>query len=777
MIEPRKRRNAAPVEPVEDQASIEAQEVERAGHLEKLGIAIAKMRDEAVTARSESGIETTWQECEEAYLGIDDESRPEFMGARWAKPMTMSGGLTSRRSNSSDEVRATAYVRLTYRYVNAGAAKVKEITLPMDGKPFTLKATPVPEMAAAAEINAPAEAVTGQPMPDRDGAPVSVATLAKHAMQLADDKAGKAADRIWDWLTEGKHTAQMRKCIDDAARLGVCVLKGPVPRESKSTVTRKTANGLAVEYVTKIKPGTQWVDPWCFYPAPGCGEDVHKGGHCFEVVPMLAGELMGMGRQTGMFYLPDAIQKVITEGPGKLSGDGNNPQVRPHDKQFEVWHFYGLVSKDEFAAANSDQAGEVDTKEKVFAIVTLVNSTVIRAVLNPMDSGRLPYHVGKWKRRAGHWAGVGVAEEVRTPQRIVTAATRAMLDNAGKSAGAQVVMDPNLVEPSDQNPRITGRDKLWWIKSGQSTEDVRKVFAAFNWPNTTPQLMTVIEYGFKLAEEQSSIPLITQGQSGDTTPDTFSGQQLQDNNANQLLRDVGFGLNDDVTSPLIDQMYEALLLDPDIPDAEKGDYKVDTTGAMALVEKALGDIFVLQLLTASTNPAYELSPARCMEEAIRTKRMNPSLFMLTEAEKEERAKQPQPVAPAIEAAKIRAQSAEAIAKSHDELAQARNAKDIDRDTRYNEVMAAREANDANATMEELRLRERIADLTYQTKVAEFALKKDISLQDAKVELATTAMELRTQKELAGLNGKTTPQVAPTDMEPVGQAADGRAFEQ
>ena len=179
--------------------------------------------------------------------------------------------------------------------------------------------------------------------------------------------------------------------------------------------------------------------------------------------------------------------------------------------------------------------------DEVQAVVSLVNNRVIRAIRPVLESENLPFRVFNWRRRAGHWAGVGVAEQVKTPQKVVNAATRAMLNNAGMSAGSQVVGIMDGLIPADGSNKITP-DKLWWLdpKSAAGIDDVRKAFAAFEWPNKTPELMSIVEYGFKLFEEHSSIPLITQGQSGDTTPDTFSGQQLQDNNANQLLRDVGF---------------------------------------------------------------------------------------------------------------------------------------------------------------------------------------------------------------------------------------------
>ena len=79
-------------------------------------------------------------------------------------------------------------------------------------------------------------------------------------------------------------------------------------------------------------------------------------------------------------------------------------------------------------------------------------------------------------------------------------------------------------------------------------DDVRKAFMLTQFPSMQPQMMAIIEYAFRIAEESTSIPLVTQGQSGDTTPDTFGGMQLQNNNANQLLRAVGYQVDDCITS-------------------------------------------------------------------------------------------------------------------------------------------------------------------------------------------------------------------------------------
>jgi hypothetical protein len=488
-----------------------------------------------------------------------------------------------------------------------------------------------------------------------------------------------------------------------------------------------------------------------------------------------------------MGYLKDGILKVLREGPNKIIEQTGGTDKTPDRHQYERWVFTGKVKKSAFEAANEVQAEYLtdsqtnqgdETEPKVSVIAELVNDTVIRAVLHPLDSGKLPFHVFKWRKRKGHWAGVGVAEQVRTPGRIVTAGTRALLNNAGKSSGSQVVMDPNAVEPANRDHQITG-DKLWWLRKDSGVDDVRKVFAAFEWPNRTPELLQVIELGFKLAEEHSSIPLITQGQSGPTTPDTFSGQQLQDNNANQLLRDIGFSLADDVVDPFVTQLYEWLLLDPDVPDEEKGDFKVDVSGAKAAIEKALKDRALIGILGMDPMrmKTYGIDPRAAFGAWCRANRLVAEEFQYAPEKLEEMDKQQPPPPPQVLAAQIRAESAEKIAQSHDSLAAQRNKADIDRDTAYNLSLSERAKNDRELGLEELRLKVRLAELEVQKE-------ERISAQEAKVKLADTTMRLQVQRELsaadtaADLRKQKTPgPVATPPTEPAGRAEPGQAFAQ
>ena len=151
----------------------------RLQRLEALGRAIADKRDEAVKARKASGIEEVWMACEEAYLGIDDENRNEWMKAKWSKPTSMQGPVTTDAIVSRDPTRSSVYVRLTARYVDAGSAKVAELLLPIDDKPFSVDPTPVPELIQARDLLKKIMQNGGEMPPEMQQAPAAQAPAAQ----------------------------------------------------------------------------------------------------------------------------------------------------------------------------------------------------------------------------------------------------------------------------------------------------------------------------------------------------------------------------------------------------------------------------------------------------------------------------------------------------------------------------------------------------------------------------------------------------------------------
>lgn len=790
--------------------------------LAAIGVAIGKLRDEAKKARTD--IEDRWCDAEEAYAGIDDANRADVNGGhQWTKSMSKDGPI-QQDSVPDTGNRSTLYVRLTQRYVDAGTAKLGEILLAPGAKSFSFTATPVPELIDAKEDNrqvlldhlpgsppamrparpgeiaapavppaaaAPVPAPVGGPVPsapagaagapqEQQMVPVTPADLAKEKLEQADKAAKKAEKRIADWHVECRRTSQVRKVIFDSGRLGVGVLKGPFPKPSRQIATRKSDDGIEIGIRKAILPASKWVNAWNFFPDPTCGEDIQDGDHCFEREWMGERGVRKLRSMPG--YIASQIDKVLLEGPQKINVKDAEGAVGADDAaqlkkgKYETWYFHGTLKREEMSCI-CEAAGQRSAKkfndsvppetEQVYAIVTLINDTVVKATVNPLDSGEFPYHTMPWQRRTGSWAGVGIGEQIATPQKMLTAAVRSMLDNAGISAGGQIVIDTSAITPADGEMGMSPH-KIWYMNGESEKLNVNEAFGLFRIDNVTAELMQIVELAMRLGEESTSIPLITQGQSGPTTPDTFGATQLQNSNANQLLRSIGYTFDDQVTEPETRQYYEYLLLDPDVPNDEKGDWTIDAHGSSALVEQALQDQFLAQIGPLVLNPAYGADPKKWFEMMVRSKKMQPKDLKYTEEEQARIDAQPPPAAPQIEVAKIRAQTDMEKLKVQQT--------DDDKDREIEVAIGARQIGvaehkivaDASVQLRELELKKELALLDY-------ARHQNTTLTKAQAELAGTSMKLRTQRELSAKNGGGR-QVMTPPSEPAGRAPRGRAFQ-
>ena len=177
------------------------------------------------------------------------------------------------------------------------------------------------------------------------------------------------------------------------------------------------------------------------------------------------------------------------------------------------------------------------------------------------------------------------------------------------------------------------------------------------------------------------------------------------------------------------------------------------------------------------NPAFELSPARVMEEYLKSKRIDYRSLKLTDEEKAEMAKRQPPPAPAVQAAQIRAQAQLQAAKLSQQTDTMRIKRDTDRDTIYVQAETQRTQTEFMSRREELAVRRELA-------LIEYANKTQQTLEAIKAKLADTVMKLRTQKELAlgatavdlHKHRNPTPQVASPAVEPPGRAPAGEAFQ-
>jgi hypothetical protein len=326
--------------------------------------------------------------------------------------------------------------------------------------------------------------------------------------------------------------------------------------------------------------------------------------------------------------------------------DATSSKRRP----FDIWYYTGILTREDLEAAGCDCEGM--EQEQIPAVVTMVNNRVIKAALNPLDSGEFPYDVICWQMREGFWAGIGVGQHISVAQEGVNAATRNMMDNAGISSGVQIVALRGVIEPADGKWEITN-NKIWYAKADADIVDVEKAFISIEIPSLQVELMNIIQFYLKMAEDITGMPAMLQGQLG-KAPDTVGGMTMLQNNASAVLRRLARLFDDNIIEPHIGRYYDWLMQHGDDPE-EKGDFTIDARASTVLVERDIQNQFVLQFYPIAKDPGARIDMNKYTQEILKSQKLDPKRFQYDDEEwkRVQEAMQKQPQDPRIAVAQIK----------------------------------------------------------------------------------------------------------------------------
>jgi len=704
--------------------------------LQAFGHSMAQQRDEWVRSRYSFGVDKRWLEDEDQYNAKDNVNK-----AASQMMTSVEQGYPVTTQNAKPH-RSTVFIGLTRQKSNAAEARVADILLPTDDRNWGIQPTPKPTlMSMGRDTQMAGDKDTGEPLlhPETQQ-PLRMRDIARAAMQVARDKAKAMQTEIEDQLSECDYNGEMRKVIHNAAVLGTGVIKGPIVtnRTRKAWQPYKDMQGNLVhqmEIVQEVSPASFSIDPRNVWPDPGCGDSIHHGKGIYEREQMTSRQVRELAKQPG--FMKDQLRKVLEEGPRKsatfqeLKDDDQRDTARD---TYEMWTYWGEVDHDDLESAGM-KVGEKDELRSVSACVVMINNTVVKTFMNPLEGGELPYDFYVWEKVSNSVWGYGIPYLMRAQQRVLNAAWRQMMDNAGVSSGPQIIIKAGAIQPADKQWQLSSR-KIWFATD--EVDDVRKAFTAVEFNSYQAELAAIIKMAMELADQETGVPTIMQGEKG-AAPDTVGGMQMLMNSANVVLRRLVKQFDDMITRPHIRRYYDYNMMYNEDEEV-KGDFNIDARGSSALLVRDIQNQAFLNLLAAGANPVYGayIDTQKLFEKALQAQHIDPTEVLKSEDELEKIKEQqaaaaanPQQAAPdpRIQAAQIRAQADQA-------KAQAQNQGD----------------------MAELQTRQQIAQLNHDATMVELQMNREIemlkmantqhlSLEQIKAKLADTALRERGKKEL------------------------------
>lgn len=483
------------------------------------------------------------------------------------------------------------YVNLTRNKTNAFEARLSDMLFPTDDRNWGIKPTPVPDLAELVEKD------------DQEGED------ARRIMAAAKAAAEAMTTEIEDQLNESDYPAICRDAIHDAALLGTGIIKGPVVvgRTIKQWVVNNDGT-TTLSIKDDLRPGTQYVDPWDFYPESGATKLGYSTRN-FERHELTRKQVRDLVKTPG--YLEDQLRLVLgeeatnsqqtaTDHRNQLRAITGNTDIA-ESNNYEMWEYNGPIEKDDLLSAGI----EVDEDELVeyCGTILFIGTHVVRVSLHPMDTEDELYRVFNLEKDRSSIFGFGVPYLMRNPQKVMCGAWRMILDNGGLSAGPQIVYDEDAIEPDDGKYELTPR-KLW--KKKKMSVAVSDAFAVYDIRNNQNDLMNIFTVARQLADEETNLPLIAQGEQASHVTKTAQGMEMLMNSANIVLRRAVKNWDDDVTRPHIEAYYNWNMQFN--PKREiKGDFKIDARGTGALLAREMQQQRLLQFAqVASSNQEFQI---------------------------------------------------------------------------------------------------------------------------------------------------------------------------
>lgn len=502
---------------------------------------------------------------------------------------------------------------ITRPAVLLATSRVSDMLFPTSDRNWDM--TPSPDARLSMEV----------PTTDEQGNPLDPALIEQMEQEEADKRCDEMRRQIDDQLQESNYSGAGRDAIFDAMLYGTGVLRGPFAR---TKITRRPDETGRWRRIHDELPSAtvSYIDLFQFYPKP-CRNMAENDG-VFVLHLMNDASLRELAEEPG--FSSSQIRRALrvdkryaglASSPlfmrATLHGGSHSVNVTL-DGRHPVVEYVGEMKREtviEFTAGLMDEAAipqEVaeqiivklaeDDMIAVRCSVWFVNGIAIKVAPLPVEDNMPMFHVFNYEKRPDTPFGKGMPFVLRDDQLAAQQLWQAMMLNAMMSAGPQLGVIKGALEPMGPNGRthdMTFTKPRVWQFSDQ-TDDIRKALQAFIIPNVIGNVMPMYERAKANANEHAMLPAIAQGDATSAVP-TSSGLSMLMNAANIVTRQLAKSWDDDVTTPLINAMYDWNLAHG--KEEAKGDYTIIPRGVSHLLVKDVqAQRYLFALQTYSQNP-------------------------------------------------------------------------------------------------------------------------------------------------------------------------------
>ena len=508
------------------------------------------------------------------------------------------------------------FMKITGSKCRAAKAWLSDLFSPAGDKPYSLDATPVSELPPELEqqlINTAVQGAMQLGVPPQQ----LKAMVEKHADRLKDElkqeaelRINRMSDHIEDILTESNWRKEFNAFLDDLVTYPAAILKGPIYRRKKRLSWQQDpkTGGYTPQVKFELSREFKRVSPFDFFPSANASEV--DEGDTIERIRLFPSDLVAMKGAKG--YDDNAINGVIQDhrvgGLREwLFNDGERERLEGKKTAYyttdtiDGLEYNGTIDGKRLLEWGINPASIPDVHDEYSVSVVLIGNYVIRAMVNPNPTGRVYYYKSSWNPIPDAFWGEALPEILSDCQDACNGAARSLINNLAIASGPQVAVDMSTLPAGASVGKLTP----WriWKYNGQSLQGSRPGVSFFQANSNASELLSVYEKFSKYADDISGLPAFAYGSdSGAGAAKTASGLSMLLNSASKPIKEVVRQVDINVIEPCINTIYISCMLDPNVPNENKGDAKAKSRGSDTLIHKEAATARQQELLAITNNP-------------------------------------------------------------------------------------------------------------------------------------------------------------------------------
>ena len=448
----------------------------------------------------------------------------------------------------------------------------------------------------------------------------------KELSKSAKAKCARAATLIRDQNQEGGWDGAFKDFLYHFTRMPYSVIKGPVLVRKPKEVWQPDPLTQKISLMTEDTLVTDVYSPSPFDIFTSKGMRNSDDGDMIEIHELSVSGLTKMIGVPG--YDEDEIRKVIRRyekgslkpkwftiddetvvNQVKLSRKSENKAASVlndgKEDMIRAQEFYGSVSGRLLLDWGIDKGkppeeeSTVDPEMQYQVNCWKIGQYVIKAVINPDNLGRKPYHFTSWAKNPASVIGEGLMQFAGPIEDAMNAIARALINNIAIASGPMAEIDRDRVD--------TKTPIYPWRQIESTSKRMNTDGPAVNYyqPQMHAQeLITAWQFFSKVLDEMT-VPAYAQGasQSGVTAGTATVFTQLLAA-ASRSIKAVVANIDDDIITPYIEMCYSHNMKFNESPE-DHGDSKVVAKGVSGLLAKEQQAQRKVEFLQIAANPTYQ----------------------------------------------------------------------------------------------------------------------------------------------------------------------------